>query len=720
MKKKIALLFISSLIITTSVKADFTFTEPSDYTGEAFFASPTTKTYEASEKKHSKHTIPPLKKLRIKLKNKRYDEQQKKLELAPTGEEAFVGEIETSKYAIQDESDNFEDEINSEMASSEELFDNNLDDKKKKKSFFKRKPKEEKDVEVAEEDTENIILDCEKVEYDTPNYLVYAKGNVSVEFVKQGSTVKADIITFDRLNNTIKAEGNVRILKGGQTITGDYIFVDLNEENALIENPLTRTSTVEIKSEKGYVYGDKIVQEKGSIVVDESFPVDFRSGRRGPRMARMLNPQYETLTDDISRGIITLKAQDIKITQKGDLEIISLKRPKVFKGDKVIFKTPSIKFYTNKNHDYGETNHWEIGAYRGLGLYAGPGYVFELPKGSVLKAMPMINYKSGFGVGAVGRFSSGTNNTMLAYGSAVEKFILYGKQDLDDNLYMQYGVNSYQNEWFLGRRRPKYGASLVYENGYSSDNFLIKNKTSSFSHRLEGGYYQDLDFDGHFEKLKGTEMGTSRFRYMAQAKQNFYNFVDPETQRAFSFDLISQLSTSIYGNGNTQVIGRVAPTIHTQYKRWMQDIGYYFSAYDDNTPLPVFDAYRYGKQSLFIREYFRINRYLTLSWFGYINMTDDSPNGKLFQENSFYISVGPDDVKLSLGYDFIRENLYCIVELMMDAKGSKVEYDKLEIKQDKKAKKEEQLVDKTIQTNPRNNVLKRAVVENVRTIEDVI
>ena len=184
-------------------------------------------------------------------------------------------------------------------------------------------------------------------------------------------------------------------------------------------------------------------------------------------MARMLNPQYETLTDDISRGIITLKAQDIKITQKGDLEIISLKRPKVFKGDKVIFKTPSVKFYTNKNHDYGDTNHWEIGAYRGLGLYAGPGYVFELPKGSVLKAMPMINYKSGFGGGAVGRFSSGTHNTMLAYGSAVEKFILYGKQDLDDNLYMQYGVNSYQNEWFLGRRRPKYGASLVYENGDS-------------------------------------------------------------------------------------------------------------------------------------------------------------------------------------------------------------------------------------------------------------
>ena len=72
---------------------------------------------------------------------------------------------------------------------------------------------------------------------------------------------------------------------------------------------------------------------------------------------------------------------------------------RLFKGDKTIFKTPSIKVYTNKNHDYAETNHWEIGGYRGLGIYAGPGVVFELPKGSVLKAMPILNYKSGFGVG---------------------------------------------------------------------------------------------------------------------------------------------------------------------------------------------------------------------------------------------------------------------------------------------------------------------------------
>ena len=45
--------------------------------------------------------------------------------------------------------------------------------------------------------------------------IVKAKGNVCVNFVNQKITVKADMLTFDRINNTVKAEGNVCILKNG-------------------------------------------------------------------------------------------------------------------------------------------------------------------------------------------------------------------------------------------------------------------------------------------------------------------------------------------------------------------------------------------------------------------------------------------------------------------------------------------------------------------------
>ena len=715
MKKKLALLFISSLIVTCSANADFAFTEESDYTGEAFFTPPSNeKPVKVEKDRDSSHSVPPLKLLRLKWQDRAKKQEQKRYELAPTAADLYTGEVETSEYASQEIVDNFDEETNPDGFEADDISSEEV--KKSKKRFFKKKEKKSQDLE-----TESIILDCENVDYDTPNYLVYATGNVNIQFVKQNIHLKADTITFDRKNNTVKAEGNVRILKGGQTVTGEYIFVDLNEENALIEKPLTRTATVEIKAQKGYVYSDKIVQENGSITVSDSYPIDFQSGRRGPKLHSMMIPKDETLTDNIEKGIIKFQAKEIKIAQKGDLETVSIKKGRLFKGDKSLFKVPSVKIYTNKNHDYAETNHWEIGSYRGLGLYAGPGFVFELPKGSVLKAMPMLNYKSGFGVGAVGRFSSGTNSTMAAYGTAVSKFIVYGKQELDDNLYLQYGVNSYMDEWFMGRRRPKYGAALVYNKSYSSDNFLYKGHTSSYSHRMDAGYYHDLDFDGHFEKLSGTQMGTTRFRYMGDARQNLFKYVDKENLKSFSLDVSSQLSASVYGTGDTQVIGRVGPVARMQYKRWMQDIGYYFATYQDDTPIPVFDAYRYGKQALYIREYIRLCRWLTLSWFGTMNLSDDSPNGKTFQENSFYFSFGPDDVKFHLGYDFVRENLYATMELMMDAKGANVEYEKLEIKQEKKAKKDNvPKEDNSLKAPVAPRTLERAVVENIKEIEDVL
>ena len=198
-----------------------------------------------------------------------------------------------------------------------------------------------------------------------------------------------------------------------------------------------------------------------------------------------------------------------------------------------------------------------------------------------------------------------------------------------------------------------------------------------------------------------------------------------EELKAFKLDFATQLASSLYGTGHTQVIGRVGPVIHMQYKRWMQDIGYFYSVYDDNSPMTNFDAYRYGKQALYLREYIRVCRWLTLSWFGAINLSNDSINGKTFQENGFYISVGPDDVKFNLGYDFVRENLRCSVELMMDAQGTRVEYDRFEITQDNK-KKDTKKQSKPVKKYPtgmapvKQPVLQRAIVEDIKNYEEVL
>lgn len=727
MKKRIAsAIFISSFILANPVFAEYSFVDPADFTGDAFFTPPAIQQErENNQAKNNgkKKTVPPVKKARLYIKKKLKEHNAKKFQLAPTAQEddIYSAEAETSQYASKELEENFDENM---MPDGFEADEESISEHKKSKHFWSKKSKQEKAQEQEEND--NIILDCDNMDYDTETYCIKATGDVSVDFVKQDTTVKADVITYDRMNNTIKAEGNVRILKNGQTITGDYIFVDMNEENALIENPLTQTATIEIKAKKGYVYGDKIVQEHGSIKVDESFPINFKSANAGPNMSQMLVPKGETLSDDMEKGIIRVKVKDMKITQKGDLEVLSIKHASVFKGKRKIIRIPGLKIYTNKNNDFAETNSWELGSYRGLGMYVGPGVVFELPWGSVLKAMPILNYNHGIGVGGIGRYSSATNKTQVAYGSAKSMFLIRGKQKLDDNLYLQYGMNDYMQEWFLGRRRPKYGLDLVYEKGYSQEDFLLKGHLSQYTHRLDIGYYHDINEDKNFGALRGAQIGTMRFRYMAQADQNIVKYKDEEKQKAFSIDISGQLAASIYGTGDTQMIGRIGPRMHTQYKRWMQDIGYFHSVYDDNSPIPVFDAYRYGKSNVYLREYLRIARWLTVSWFGSINLSGDSPNGRPFQENSFYLSVGPDDIKFNVGYDFIRENTFFTVEVMMDAKGTQVDYDRLEIKQDKKAQKKDEVQDdeneneNEFRNSNKAPVLQRAVVEDVKTVEDVL
>lgn len=717
MKKRIVLILLTSFIATNSVKAEFTELDPIDFTGEAFFtqAMPVTTSDASSAKRKGKETLPPLKRLRLRLQENAKHRDAINNELAPTAKDLYESETadantDISKYASNEEKEIFDETFDSEV---------NLDAPKKEK-----KSKTKKDKKTKKKNTENVILDCENVDYDPDNYVVYAKGNVSVKFVKQGSVVKADVITFDRINNTIKAEGNVKIIKGSQTVVGDYIFLDMNEENALIENPKAYTANIQINSKKAYVYSDKIVQEDGSMLVDKSMPIDFRSRKRGPRSDRMIAPKGDSLSENMADGRIKVKVKNIKITQRGEHEILSMNKIRLLKDDKTVLRLPPVKLYTNKNRDYIENAGWEIGSYRGMGMYVGPGFVFELPKGSVLRVMPALNYKSELGYGALARFSSGTNHTVAGYGSIIDKVIIHGKQKLDDNLNLEYATNAYMDQWFLGRRRPKYGASLVYGNEYSTNDFLLHNHRASFRHRLEGGYFHDLDFDQSFEKLRGTHIGTTRFRYMAEGRQNLYQYRNRNNMASFKFDIIGQTSTALYGTGHTQAIARFAPSATIQYKRWMQELTYFFSAYDDHTPLRAFDTYRYGKQAFAIREYFRLNKYLTVCWFGNINMLDDSPNGRRYQENAFYFMVGPDDFKLILGYDFIRQNLRCMFEVMMDAKGTKLEYDKLEIKQEKKAEKEKapsKPKDSSFEYAPTQPaVLQRAIVENVKVMEDVL
>lgn len=694
-KRKILNTILALFLLTSGVA--YSYAMPEDFTGENFFRAPIDETAKPVEKKKSKEnpTIPPLKLLRLKTKH---------------------------YFATSDER-------KAEKAKKREI-------KKALKAYEKNKVLEdaqvmdipnEKDIEHLEhagveesKAPQRVVITCEDMDYSTETSILNANGNVVVTFVQEDTVLKTDHLVYDKQSNHMSAVGNVVINKKGVDVYGESINVDLNEENALIDKPLSKMSKISITADKGYVYQDKIIQEHGTVKVDSSFPIELEPHGKAPRLKRMMIGVDDTSTiDDLTgnHGIYRIKVSNIIINSDKKIESLELRKAQIYKGNKKLFVIPWIRFYTNKNHDFVDGDFPEIGSRRYLGMYVGPGWAIKMPFGSILKIAPVMTYKSKIGIGGFARFLSGTNETEIGYGTSKSKFVVRGEQELDDNLKLQYAVYDHMDNWFLGRRMPKYGANLIYEKSYNHPNFLMKNMDMKFTHNASLGLFKDMDKDKYYKKLHGGGHGTIRGRYMAEIQQKLLSYHNENDLTNAYLSIVAQGSAALYGTGETQFIGRIGPRIHTQYKRWMQDIGYFVTAYDDKTPLPVFDAYRYGRSNLYVREYIRLHRFLTLSWLGSVTFSDDRYNNNIFQECAFYVSVGPDDLKLNLGYDVIRENAYVNFSLAIDSKGSQIDYDRLEVKNPENFKAEPK---KSYYTEQKTNevvaprVLQRAIVEDIK------
>ncbi|MFQ8626299.1 MAG: hypothetical protein ACLSA2_07460 [Candidatus Gastranaerophilaceae bacterium] len=65
-----------------------------------------------------------------------------------------------------------------------------------------------------------------------------------------------------------------------------------------------------------------------------------------------------------------------------------MKQADVYYGDYKLFRIPSFTAHTNKGHDYFEANYPEFGSRSRIGMFAGPGFVFDVPNGAIVKAIP--------------------------------------------------------------------------------------------------------------------------------------------------------------------------------------------------------------------------------------------------------------------------------------------------------------------------------------------
>ena len=180
LRNKFIAALISTLIITGSAYSEDFFDDASYYSGDNFFKSSSyiEKTQGQSDEKSSsgsayndkEGTIPPLKKMRMHLQKKSDERREQQSQLAPTDPNASIynSEKETSDYASKELQENFDETM---MPDGFEADEEAVEETKKAKHFWLNG----KDKKAAEtENTENIVLDCDNMDYDTENYCLYA------------------------------------------------------------------------------------------------------------------------------------------------------------------------------------------------------------------------------------------------------------------------------------------------------------------------------------------------------------------------------------------------------------------------------------------------------------------------------------------------------------------------------------------------------------------
>ncbi len=531
----------------------------------------------------------------------------------------------------------------------------------------------------------DVMLDADNIDYDDKTMDITATGSPILVFPPQNVTIKADKMVYNKASNILKAYGSVEVIRDGNSAFGDYMQINMNEEDAFMDNTKSKLSMMTVKAKKSEMKEDKVILHDGRMSSEDSYILNFHTRMIGGNNFNTMlidDEDRSTLSEETGQTAVHIKAKDIFVNAKRDHDVITLKKASINYGDVHLLDWPSITIHTNKKHQFFDANYPELGSRGRLGMFAGPGFVFDTPLqgGSTLKAIPIINSKSGLGFGGMLKYRSATNYTDMAYGSSADVFVLKGKQYFDDRLYMQYGANSYMDEWWFGSRMPKYTAELIYHDRAVIPSTIGKNLDLRFRHRFGIGYMQNNDVNRYGEKIPAADIGTMRTRYMAEIDQRLFGYRDKENLFDFNLSLVMQGSAALYGTGDTQFVGRIGPRVHTQYKYWMQDIGFFASAYQDGTPMQMYDMYRYGHANVYIREALRVNKFLTLAWSGSLTMTGDSPNGEMFQENSFIIALGPDDFKVNFGYDWIRRQTYFAFIIAMDTKGSSIDFEKMEIK----------------------------------------
>lgn len=553
----------------------------------------------------------------------------------------------------------------SELADNEEIAIPNFFEKKQKKANI--------EVDKPQEKIE-VVMDSDKVFYNDETNEVEIKGNVKITTKPEKSKLTADRGVYSRDFNTIKLYGNVKLYKDGATMAGDYMLIDLANENILVNEPLTNYGTFRIKGREGYAYANKIEMVNGQIELAQKLDTIIASHGFGSFYDRNIIEQHFA-TDELKKARsdkFKIHTREIIIKSEKDRDIVTLKDAEIFYKNLKIMRAADLDVYTDKNQGYAETNSMEFGSLNKFGTYIGPGIVLKAPGASTLKLVPALvsNSDDGLGVGIIAKHRSKRNFLEGGWASNSKNLVFRGRYKFNKYWRADYGRHAYINEWMNGSDRAGYLVQLAHQKKWE-----IKDLDATFEQRVSAAlaaeYFEDSD-------LQKDAFSTMRYRYQAQLYKNFLSFGDKEQDVWLDVGVLGQVSATVYGTGDTNAFAKVGPFINSRVNRWGSRINMLIGGIHGESPFE-FDNYRYGRLSFNIDENIRVNKYLAVGYRGTISPLKDNYKDDLITENKLYVLAGPEDMKFALSYDSIRHRTAFDIYMMLGTNRYRNTYDKLTI-----------------------------------------
>ncbi len=549
----------------------------------------------------------------------------------------------------------------------------NFEDSIEEEIVKKGAPIKKNDEETID-DRNKFQINADKLSYDDGDENVYAKGNVEIIAKAQKVALKADEAILDKKNQTIKMQGHVKVIKDGSEMLGEYMFIDLNEQNILMDNPTFQAYSFQIKAQEGYLIANDIQMLNGTMSATRDFDYEIESrgflriDRAGFNREARLKNYSNYVKQEGRKRTYKIDAKEIVVASYKDHNTLLLKGANVYYNKHKVLNNTTLEMISDKEMQIVETNALEMGAIRGFGTYAGYGFVSKLPKGHIFKVSPIVSYgDGGLGVGILGKYRSQNGILEAGYNTSSQNLVARGRYKFGKGFELRYGRHAYIPENFLGARRSGYAAELQYSKEYYDNEHQI---------RFFNGVYAGLFSDYKKHNQEKDVYATSRFRYMASLSKRFLTFENKEQDMAISFYGQAQAAATVYGSGQTMGIVRVGPQMSTKVKKWNSTIGYLLSGLHGDSPF-YFDKYRYGRSSIYLNERFDITDKIAIGYTGNITPKKDNPENDLLTESRFYVIFGPQDLKFSVSYDFVRDIGHFDFMFMLGSKSTRIDFEKL-------------------------------------------